>query len=86
MICFESKDGRRSAFSYSYLYKIDFDGSQEIALHFLDHFVTVRGNHLDTIFKRLRAHSEAAITELDPLQSDDCRQPCVTAITISLKP
>lgn len=64
-ICFKS--GACTAFDYSHLYRIDFDGNAEIRLHFTQDVVTLGGNGFSFLLPLLLTHSVAELTEQDLL-------------------
>jgi hypothetical protein len=69
MLVLQFRDGRSTAISYSYLYRIDFNGVDLITLFFVDDVVTLRGRDLTVLIDRLHRHSETCLTEVDPLHA-----------------
>jgi hypothetical protein len=64
------KDGSSAAFSYGYLYRVDFNGTDVARLHFLHDVVTIRGKHLGATVRAIHRQQQGRIDERDPLQND----------------
>jgi hypothetical protein len=67
MLSFVFKDGRRTAFDYAHLYRIDYDGIGEIRLQFAEHTVTLQGDLLEHTYDCLVLHTVTNLVELDDL-------------------
>lgn len=59
------KDGCRKAFSYSHLYRIDYDPQDGIELHFSEHIVRVQGMRLLRGYRRLLTYRVIKIEQAD---------------------
>lgn len=59
------KDGRRKSFSYSHLYRAEYDPQNGIELHFSDHVVRVQGLRLLDGYRRLLSYRVIKIEQAD---------------------
>lgn len=59
------KDGSRRAFSYSHLYRIEYDPQDGIELHFSEHTVHVQGIRLLKGYRRLLTYRVIKIEQAD---------------------
>jgi hypothetical protein len=81
MITFRLLDGTAMSFPYGYLINIFFDDDGRVILSFTSHTVTVEGENLEALFKRLEIWSVGFVQELEPADKKD-KQPFVSAIII----
>ncbi|MEZ6103371.1 MAG: hypothetical protein R3E01_30885 [Pirellulaceae bacterium] len=82
MLSLVKKSGARTAFDYSHLYRIDFDGDVELRLQFSSDIVVIHGEHLIDCYHELANHVVTVICEHDPLHDQESRGFQVRTITI----
>ena len=59
------KDGRRKGFSYSHLYRTEYDPKDGIELHFSDHIVRIQGIRLLSGYRRILTYRVIKIEQAD---------------------
>ena len=84
-LCFVQLDGRRKFLNYAYLVFGDYSpGENEIILSFTSHTVTMKGQHLLSLYESLQSQipKQIACTDKRYLATEDVSKPIVTSILI----
>jgi hypothetical protein len=63
------QNGESSSFGYSYLYRVDFNGSDTIRLHFMNDVVTIVGHNLAPLVDAIESHAQREIVEVDEMRA-----------------
>lgn len=62
--------GDCQAFAYAHLYRLEYDPSAGIVLHFSQHRVALTGRHLGGLFRYLCDHRVQTVQQTDPLHAE----------------
>ena len=65
MLTFRLLGGQAMSFPYSYLVNIHFDDKKSVIISYVSHTVTVEGDRLEELFKRLETWSVSFVEELE---------------------
>ncbi|MCA9211914.1 MAG: hypothetical protein KDB27_02520 [Planctomycetales bacterium] len=72
MVSFVQLDGSRTAFPYGHLCKLEFDGSSQITMTFMNDVVTIEGRGMDKLYANLRRQlQESVIVEREEHATGD---------------
>ncbi len=80
------RTGIHESLSYAHLYRVIFDPSEGITLHFTDHIVMIKGYHLRDLYRNIKNHRATYVCEADnsTVQLESSSEPIVKAIVIVL--